>query len=1072
MALPHDPNALDERNKVELPFIAQLVGMGWEHIDGDVDVPTFTERDNFRQVLLEGRLRKAIAKINLHPDGSSWPDETQIDQAVTALVRTYVAGGLVVLNQAVMDVLLLGAPVEGGEENQDREVPVQFIDFEHPERNDFLVINQFRVDPTGPRPSIIPDIVLFVNGIPLVVVEAKSPTVTEPLEAAITQILRYSNQRGADVEEGVERLFHFNAFTVVTCFYQARAATVGSSYEHYAPWRDTAPVPKADVAAALGVEKLHDQESLVAGMLRPAHLIDILRNFSVFDDTDGKLVKKVARYQQFRAVHEAVVRLSRAPNTTPGQMEDGRGGVVWHTQGSGKSLTMVFLVKKMRTMPVLKRFKVIVVTDRHDLEVQLGNAVRLSGDIVEKARGRNDLIAKLSQPGAGLLMAMLQKYRPTDEETPDGTIETGFPVCNDSAEILLLIDEAHRGHTGPLHASLIQALPRAAKIAFTGTPILLGAKTKTHDAFGSFIDVYNIRMSEEDEATLPILYEGRQSRYKVKSREDLDQALAEAYPDATGEELETIRRRYVTTGTAFEAPQPIAVKAIDILAHYIDTALPGGFKAQVVANSRMASARYRAALVAARDALVTSLEADAAALAAIPDDQIDEMDGEAGFRARAFRRLGLIKRLEFAALVSGTHNQNAALDEWSDRHKNDARIKAFKQPLEGPDPDKSSPLAFLCVKSMLLTGFDAPVEQVIYLDRPMQGAELLQAIARVNRTRKGKNSGLVVDYVGLGDRLSEALKVYAAADVKGVVHSLTDQLPTLEAAHARVMAVFTDNGVPSLANADKAVDLLADPRIRGAFISSLKGFLQALDAVMPRPAGLKYVPDAKRLGKIAAGARTIYRDEQLTILGAGFKVQDLIDRHLIATGVDLRIAQISILDADFDDEVRKQTSTRTRASQMEHAIRHHIDLKRPEDPSRYRRMSERLEEILKRFEDRWDDLAHQLEMFVQGIRDEDAKEAGDGLSAPERAVWRLLVENRAEGASDEALLDAARAIVGLIRREIAAVDFWRMPVAQEVLRSAILKFMDDHDLVPYDHLERTADEMMGVARAQHARLMA
>jgi type I restriction enzyme R subunit len=567
MALPRDPNALDERNKVELPFIAQLVGMGWEHIEGDVDVPAFTERDNFRQVLLEGRLRKAIAKINVNADGASWLDETQIDQAVTALERTYIAGGLVVLNQAVMDVVLLGAPVEGGDEHEGREVPVQFIDFEHPERNDFLVINQFRVDPTGPRPSIIPDMVLFVNGIPLVVVEAKSPTVTEPLEAAITQILRYSNQRGAEVEEGVERLFHFNAFTVVTCFYQARAATVGSSYEHYAPWRDTAPVPKADVAAALGVEKLHDQQTLVAGMLRPAHLIDIIRNFTVFDDTDGKLVKKVARYQQFRAVYEAVLRLSRAPNTTPGQMEDGRGGVVWHTQGSGKSLTMVFLVKKMRTIPVLKRFKVIVVTDRHDLEVQLGNAVRLSGDIVEKAKGRNDLITKLSQPGAGLLMAMLQKYRPTDEETPAGSIEVGFPTCNDSAEILLLIDEAHRGHTGPLHAGLIQALPRAAKIAFTGTPILLGAKTKTHDAFGSFIDVYNIRMSEDDEATLPIFYEGRQSRYKVNSREDLDRALAEAYPDATGEELETIRRRYVTTGSAFEAPQPIAVKAIDILAH-------------------------------------------------------------------------------------------------------------------------------------------------------------------------------------------------------------------------------------------------------------------------------------------------------------------------------------------------------------------------------------------------------------------------------------------------------------------------------------------------------------------------
>jgi type I restriction enzyme, R subunit len=1065
-------SAVGEIERVERPFVEQLVGLGWEHIEGDVDVPAFTERADFRQVLLEGRLRAAIKRINLDDAGAEWLEDAQVDQAITTLQRTHAAGGLVALNQAVMDVVLRGTPIEGGDEHEGREIPVKFIDFDHPERNSYLVINQFRVDPTGPRPSIIPDIVLFVNGIPLVVVEAKAPTVTEPLEAAITQILRYSNQRGAAVEEGVERLFRFNAFVVATCFYQARAATVGASYEHYAPWKDTAPVSKAAVAAALGVENLHEQQLLVAGMLRPSHLVDILRNFTVYDDTDGKLVKKVARYQQFRAVQEAVARLSRAPSTTPGQMEDGRGGVVWHTQGSGKSLTMVFLVKKMRTLPVLQRFKVIVVTDRHDLEVQLGAAARLSGDIVDRATGRQNLIAKLRQPGAGLLMAMLQKYRPTDEIAEDGTVEAAFPVCNDSAEILLLIDEAHRGQTGALHAALIQALPHAAKIAFTGTPILLGQKTKTHEAFGSFIDVYTIRMSEEDEATLPILYEGRQSRYKVASREDLDRALVEAYPEATADELEAVRRKYVTTGTAYEAPQPISVKAADILAHYIDVALPGGFKAQLVANSRIAAARYREALVAARDGFVASLEADAAALAAVPDDQVADAEGEDGFRARAYRRLAVIKRLEFAALVSFKQNQDQMLDEWSDRAKNDARIAAFKRPLSGPTPDKSSPLAILCVKSMLLTGFDAPVEQVIYLDRPMQGAELLQAIARVNRTSKGKITGLVVDYVGLGDRLSDALKVYAATDVEGAVRTIGDRLPILEARHAKVMSIFTDNGVASLGNADAAVELLEDPRIRGAFISALKGFLEALDEILPRPVGLKYVPDAKRLAAISASAQILYRDSQLTILGAGFKIQDLIDRHLVATGVDLRIAQISILDAEFDNEVRKQASPRTRASQMEHAVRHHIDLNRAEDPARFRRLSERLEDILQRFQDRWDDLVKQLEMFVHDVRSEETQADDTRLSAPGRAIWRLLVENRADGASDDGLLEGARTLEAMARDEVSAVDFWRMPVAQEVLRTAILRYLDDHDLVPYERLERTGDEMMGVARAQHARLVA
>ena len=598
----------DERTKVELPLIAQLKGMCWQHIEGDIDVPYLTERESFRDVLLVGRLREALRRINLDDKGQPWLDDSRINQAISALERLG-ALKLMEANQQTMRLLLKGTEVEGLPDwDNGRDHPVCFIDFEHPERNDFLVVNQFRVDPpwaAGGRDFIIPDIVLFVNGIPLVVIECKSPAATNPMEEAITQLLRYSNQRDwFDEDEGAERLFFYNQLLVATKFDEARVGTVGASYEHFNLWKDTSPVPSGDVAAALGVEKLSSQQLLVAGMLRPAHLLDILHNFIVFKQESGRTIKIVGRYQQFRAVHEAVRRLT----TRKTRLEDGefdrRGGIIWHTQGSGKSLTMVFLVRKIRTMPELRRFKIVAVTDRTDLEDQLRKTAASTGETVRPSqldRKRLEpptkrLMRILREDGADLVFGMIQKYRGEDDDDTDGGEPEPFPTLNESEDILLLVDEAHRSHTTMLHANLMQALPNCAKIGFTGTPIILGDRKRTHQIFGEFIDRYTIRQSEEDEVTVPILYEGRQVRGGVAQGESLDSLFTEAFRAKTAEEIEEIKKRYATKSHVLEAPALIAAKARDILRHYVDSVLPSGFKAQLVATSRLAAVRYQQAL--------------------------------------------------------------------------------------------------------------------------------------------------------------------------------------------------------------------------------------------------------------------------------------------------------------------------------------------------------------------------------------------------------------------------------------------------------------------------------------------
>jgi type I restriction enzyme R subunit len=975
------PQLTPEYIYVEKPAIDQLKSMGWQHIEGSWDNPQVTERENFKQVLLSERLKAAIKRINRDDDGNPWLEGSQVNAAASQLERLG-ALKLMEANQMATELLLKGTVVEGNLElHGDRDQTVRFIDFEHPQRNDFLAINQFRVDSpwaVGDKDFIIPDLVLFVNGIPLVVIECKSPSATNPMEEGITQLLRYSNQRDwIESAEGAERLFHYNQFLVSTHFYKARVGTIGASFEHYLEWKDTSPVPTAQVATQLGVQQLCSQQTLVAGMLRPEHLLDIVRNFTLFSQSSGKTIKIVARYQQFRAVQEAIRRLRHGQTRIQNGESDRRGGIIWHTQGSGKSLTMVFLVKKLRTLPELRRFKVVVVTDRTDLEKQLKDTASLTGETVRPTKDEQKTAESaterlqriLQEQGPDLVFAMIQKYQQREDEETQAVVETElFPVLNESDAILVLVDEAHRSQANQLHANLMRALPNCAKIGFTGTPIIIGDRKRTHEIFGEFIDRYTIQQSEADGATVPILYEGRTAEGAVADGQSLDQLFEDMFRERTPEELEKIKAKYATKGNVLEAPKLIAAKAADMLHHYIDAVLPNGFKAQVVASSRLAAVRYQQALVEAHQKLLAQLDALDPLLLSLDAVQLEQLDPKTQFLVRAYPHIDTLRRLEFVAVISSSHNDDPAWKEWSDKAKQDNRIERFKKPLVASDLTKQDGLAFLCVKSMLLTGFDAPVEQVLYLDRSMQGHELLQAIARVNRSYQAKKCGLVVDYYGVGRHLNEALAVYSDADIQGALVSLKDELPKLADRHKRVLSVFSDRGIPDINDVDSCVDLLRDIKIRAEFVVKLKQFMESLDIVLPRPEALPYVRDAKVLGFINKSAANLYRDSQLNLIGAGNKVRQLIDHHIESKGIDPKVPPISILDANFEQAVDARTSNRAKASEMEHAARYHINKNYQQDPAYYKKLSKRLEEILESFQNQWEELVAALRQFTQEVR--------------------------------------------------------------------------------------------------------
>jgi type I restriction enzyme, R subunit len=1077
-----------EFSAVESPFIGQLVHMGWKAVTGSLDHPSVTGRESFREILIKPDLRKAIERINLR-DGKPWLDAARIAQAVSALEHV-AAPKLMEANQEATAFLMKGISVEGLPDwDQGRSQTVHYIDWERPENNTFTVMNQFRVDCPGgmSKGFIVPDLVLFVNGVPLVVVECKSPGIPEPLPQAVDQLRRYSNQRKAAGEiednEGNQKLFHTNQFLVATSFDQARVGTISADMQHYLEWKDTAPVPLADVAKELGVagpDALASQQKLVAGMLRPEHLLDIVRHFTLFQPADGRIIKVVCRYQQFRAVQAAVKRLLTGKTREQDGEHDRRGGLVWHTQGSGKSLTMMFLVRKMRSLPALRRFKVVLVTDRKDLQKQLADTAGLTGETVKVAKSVDKVKEHLAVKGPGLVFATIQKYAERDD-ADDGDDATGidpgtFPVLNEDESILVMVDEAHRSHTSALHGNLLKALPNCARIGFTGTPIIMGDKKKTHDIFGEFIDRYTIKESEADEATVPILYEGRTAEGAVADGRDLDQLFEDLFSDRTPEELEAIKRKYAAKGQVLEAPKLIEAKARDILRHYVENILPNGLKAQVVAHSRLAAIRYTAALVEARDALVAEAEALDTNVRDLDDAALEAKPRKVRAAVGAWRSLTVLKQLEFATVISGSNNDDPAWNEWSHSTKVETRITRFKKPL-GEATDKTDPLAFLIVKSMLLTGFDAPVEGVMYLDRAIREAELLQAIARVNRTGHAKKAGIIVDYHGVARHLKEALAAYAAEDIEGALQSLKDELPKLRDQHLRVTGLFVSRGVEDLDDSEAAVQLLADERLRAEVSVKLKAFLGTLDLVLPRPEGLPYVKDAKRLSFIYTRARNRYRDGA-PVLGVsiGAKVRKLIDDHIVSLGVDPKIPPMSITDAKFAEHVAKQVSPRAKASEMEHAARHHIRQHIDEDPVHYGKLSERLEEILKNYGENWEQLAMALAGFVGEV--EQGRKADDTGLDPETEApfFALLREERQKhqpvSASDaKALARLTAELVASIRSEVSVVGFLKNMHAQTVLRGAIFTFLDDHEIVPFDSADAVADRLLELAKANHAKLV-
>lgn len=1075
---------MSEYTEVEKPFLDQLAELGWTVIDQGSGIPQDANaslRDHFRQWLLPSVFDAAVRAINAGEDGQEWLTDRQLEDLRNQLVRQP-NRTLLEANEAIQ-AMLFKAQTDVNELTGESDPVVRLIDFHHPENNQFHAINQFRIDTPGcVKAFIIPDIVLFVNGMPLVVVECKkgSEICANPMQEAFVQLQRYMHKRQATeqagLKEGEPRLFHSNLLLIRSCGLQADYGTITSGEEHFYAWKTLYPEDDQQLVT------MNAQQQLIAGMLKPLQLLNILRTSSVFMDTDsGPRIKVVCRYQQFRAAQKILQRLRS------GQSAIQRSGVVWHTQGSGKSLTMVFLARMLRASRDLNDFKVVLVNDRQDLEQQLGETATLIGGRVNVIETRQALRSVLATDSSDINMVMVHKFQEhkqtlsnrlaealgTYQAMPSGKT---FGVVNGSDRIILMIDEAHRTQSSDLGDNLFEAFPNATRIAFTGTPLITErhGERKTHKRFGEYIDTYKLMDAVNDGATLQILYEGKTADSALNEKQAFDEAFEDLFRTRSDEELLAIKKKYGATGDILEAEQRINAIAKDLVKHYVDNILPNGFKAQVVCHSKLACVRYQAGIEAAiKDRI--SLEQNRA-----------EVDAD------------LIKRLQFlktAVVISSDGTNEAAYI--TQARKQAARLNAvdnFCKSFDFEEADKENTgIAFLIVCDMLLTGFDAPIEQVMYLDKKLREHTLLQAIARTNRVKKGKQRGYIVDYIGLANHLTDALTLYAASDEMQELHdglkNITSELPILEERYQRLLQQFRDLGISqiqgfvtgSLPDIDadasvvhQAVKGLKDEKQRADFEVYLKKFLTSLDIILPHSSAQSYRVPAKRFGYILAVCKERYKDSSLDLGDAGEKVKALINQHLISLGINSKIEPVELLAEDFLEKLSAHAgaNSEAKASEMEHAVRKHCTVHHDEDPAFYKSLSQKVDALIEKHQEQWELLVEKLtELRNEAIAGRSKGE--DGMSKEATTFYDYIVQIgfAAGGVADQdkpkfrALMES---VVDILQDTIASIDFWQNPDKQKRVRGLIKTEISKTGIDELkQNRERVAVEIMKLAKNRH-----
>ena len=942
-------NTIDESD-IETAALNWLAGMGYSVLhapDIAPDTPD-AERSRYEDVALTGRFRDAVARLN-----PNIPAESQ-GEAIQKVLSPN-SPSLTQNNRAFHLMLVDGIEIEYRDsDGTTRGGRVQLIDFENPVNNDWLAVNQFAVKGESVRR---PDIVVFINGLPLGVIELKNPTdKNATVWSAFRQLQTYKRE--------IPRLFTYNGALVISDGVEARVGSLTADQERFMPWRTVEGESEAESTDL-------ELEITIKGLFDKGRFLNYLSHFIVFEETSGDAIaKKIAGYHQFHAVNAAVdatVKASRPDG-------DKRCGVIWHTQGSGKSLTMAFYAGGIVRRPEMRNPTLVVITDRNDLDDQLfGTFARCSQllrQTPEQARDREHLRELLRVASGGVVFTTVQKFFPEGEELR-------FPELSDRRNIVVIADEAHRSQYDFIDGyarHMRDALPNASFIGFTGTPIE-GTDRNTRNVFGDYISIYDIQRAVDDGATVPIYYESRLA--KIELDENEKPHVDPEFEEVTEGEEETHKEKLKSKWAQLEAlvgtEKRLALVADDIITHFEERLDAMDGKAMVVCMSRRICVDLYNAIVEKRPGWR------------------DEEDTQ-----------GIIK-----VVMTGEASED---ESWQPHIRNKARREELAVRFKNPD----DPLKFVIVRDMWLTGFDAPSLHTMYVDKPMRGHALMQAIARVNRVFGEKPGGLIVDYIGIGYHLKQALADYTDSGGKGEPSiDKAEAIALMMEKHEICCGLFHGFDWSSWAdgNAEERLRLLpaAQEHILGLedgktrLLNEVAALSKAFSLVVPHERAIEIRDDVAFFQAVRGVLAKLTAREETQSEAAELAIQQLVSKAVVPEGVvdifaaaGLEKPDISILSDEFLAEVRDLPQRNLAVELLDKLLNDEIKTHSRQNVVRARSFAEMLEQSIRAYQNRTIEAAQVIEELIQTARElREAAERGDelGLSSDELAFYDALETN-------------------------------------------------------------------------------
>lgn len=925
--MPEPSTTPDTREKLvsQIPAVELLMKLGFRYLPPAEALQLRGGRKS--EVILAPILHAQLSKLNrVRWRGQEQPFSPEAIEAGIATVRDLSDEGLIQTSEKLYDLLSLGKSFPQTVAGDTRSFTLRYVDWERWDQNAFHVTEEFTVERTGTRETYRVDVVLFVNGIPFAVIECK-PRGKKELQQAISQHIR--NQR----EDGIPRLYWYAQLVLGINGEAAQYATARTAAEFWATWREL--IPDGEVLKVLSqplavdeLVKLHwarweppilqertvtEQDRVLYALCRPERLLELSRQFIVYDGGE----KKIARHQQYAAVKSALLRVQeRGPDANR------QGGLVWHTQGSGKSLTMVMLAKALTLHPAIPNPRLILVTDRVELDKQIGDTFRYCGYEPVRAKDGKELRELIQSRKAGVITTIINKFE---------RAVRGVAQLDDDANLFVLVDEGHRTNFGSFHAMMRKALPRACFIGFTGTPVVHDEKRNNLQVFGDFIHTYTLDHAVRDQAVVPLLYEGRHVEQEV-DKEQLDLWFERLMRGKTEDQKADFKQKFANADHLSRADKRLMMVAYDLCEHFTGTFAGTGAKGQLVAPRKDVALRYKEIIdeIGRTD---PALRVSTEVLISAPDTRDDNEDcAESELpRVHAFWR-------EMMARFSTEERYN---DSLTSRFKGDG------------DPQ------IIIVVSKLLTGFDAPTNTVLYIDKPLTGHTLLQAIARVNRRSEGKDFGYILDYYGVLGDLNEALThfqalaEYDAADLAATLTPVADEVGKLPDASAELWALF--RAVKNQQDDEQFAACLQHQDQRDEFYARLSRFarifqvaLSSSDFFTKTPAATvsRYRRDLKYFLNLRTRMKQRY-SEEVDYAEYEKRIQTLIDRHVGATEVTKLTPLVNIFDKErFDAEVQKLESTASRADTIFSRTEKTIREKWEEDPAFYERFSRILQRLI------------------------------------------------------------------------------------------------------------------------------